>query len=53
MINQIDIQTKFEELLQLKFPHLQPINKWKQTMWHIDGNLINSSFKKNQILFFQ
>ena len=55
MINQIDIQTHFEELLRTKFPHLQPIGKLRQTMWHIEGNLVVSLVhlsKKTKFCFF-
>ena len=55
MINQIEIQEKFEELLASKFFQLQPVNKWKQTMWHIDGEIIVSLVhlsKKSKFCFF-
>lgn len=55
MIYQIEIQGKFEELLKLKFPTLEPTNKWNQTMWHIEGKPIVSLIhlsKKTKFCFF-
>jgi uncharacterized protein YdhG (YjbR/CyaY superfamily) len=46
------IQTEFESLLKSKFPSLKPMEKWKQTMWHLNGNTIVSLvFLKNKIKF--
>lgn len=55
MLKKIDIQTRFEELLQSRFPLLQPCNKWKQTMWHLEGNVVVSLIqlsKKTKLCFF-
>ncbi len=50
-----DVQAKFEELLKARFPILQPTDKWKQIMWHKEGNLIVSlvlSTNKLKFCFF-
>lgn len=55
MMNQIEIQEKFKELLAAKFPQLEPINKWRQTMWQLDGKVIVSLVhlsKKSKFCFF-
>ena len=55
MHHQIEIQEKFEALLKTDYSTLQPINKWKQTMWHQDGNIIVSLVllsKKIKFCFF-
>lgn len=55
MIYQIDIQEKFDKLIQTKFSELKPINKWNQTMWHKDGSVIVSLVhlsKKSKFCFF-
>ena len=47
-----DVQTKFENLLEKKFSYLQPVEKWKQTMWHKDGELVVSLiFSKEKLKF--
>ena len=47
-----NIQTKFENLLQKKFSYLQPVEKWKQTMWHKNGELVVSLiFSKEKLKF--
>jgi hypothetical protein len=54
-MNQIVIQEKFEAILQEKYPLLEPIDKWKQTMWHLNENLVVSlifSSKKLKFCFF-
>ena len=53
--NKDKIKIKFEKLLQDKFSFLQPVDKWKQIMWHNDGNLIIAlifSAKKIKFCFF-
>lgn len=46
------LQKDFENFLKSKFPSLNSIEKWKQTMWHLDGNLIVSLVtSKNKIKF--
>ena len=35
-------QYKFENLLRSKFPFLQAVRKWRQIMWHNNGQLIVS-----------
>lgn len=55
MTDQINLQQKFEEILAKDFSQLQPINKWRQTMWHIDGKLVVSLVnlsKKSKFCFF-
>lgn len=55
MTDQINLQQKFEDILAKDFSQLQPINKWKQTMWHLDGNLVVSLVhlsKKSKFCFF-
>ena len=50
-----DTKTVFENLLESKFPFLEPVQKWKQTMWHRDGKLIIClvfSTKKLKFCFF-
>ena len=52
---QVETQYKFEKLLATKFSQLQPINKWRQTMWHLNGNLIVSLVhlsNKSKFCFF-
>jgi len=52
---QIETQEKFEKLLQTKFTQLKPINKWRQTMWHLNGKVIVSLVhltKKSKFCFF-
>ena len=51
----VDIQAEFEKRLEAKFSFLQPVDKWKQTMWHKEGNLIIClvlSAKKMKFCFF-
>ena len=46
---------KFETMLKSKFPFLQLVEKWKQTMWHKNGDLIVAlifSSKKIKFCFF-
>jgi len=38
----LDTQAHFEQLLLSQFPFLEPIDKWKQTMWNKEGQLIVS-----------
>jgi uncharacterized protein YdhG (YjbR/CyaY superfamily) len=46
------LETEFESFLKSKFPSLKSIEKWKQTMWHLNGNLIVSLVSsKNKIKF--
>ena len=55
MTYQIDLQTKFEKLLSTKHSQLKPINKWRQTMWHIDEKIIVSLVhlsNKSKFCFF-
>lgn len=55
MTDQINLQQKFEEILAKEFPQLQPVKKWRQTMWHLDGNLVVSLVhlsKKSKFCFF-
>lgn len=50
-----NIQKTFETILAEKFPELQPVNKWKQTMWHLNGDLVVSLVplaKKVKFCFF-
>ena len=52
---QTKIQAHFNKLLADKYPMLQPIDKWKQVMWHQDGDLIVSLVllqKKVKFCFF-
>ncbi|QCX01336.1 DUF1801 domain-containing protein [Aggregatimonas sangjinii] len=49
------IQESFKNLLAEKFPELKPIEKWKQTMWHHNGDLVVSLVplsKKVKFCFF-
>ena len=55
MTDQINLQQKFEEILARDFVQLQPVKKWRQTMWHLDGNLVVSLVhlsKKSKFCFF-
>ncbi len=52
---QIDTQEKFEKLLKTRFGQLQPINKWRQMMWHLDGQIVVSLVhlsNKSKLCFF-
>ncbi len=52
---QIDIQAKFEKLLKTKYSQLQPINKWRQPMWHLNGKVVVSLVhlsNKSKFCFF-
>ncbi|MEM6815917.1 MAG: hypothetical protein AAF600_16275 [Bacteroidota bacterium] len=54
-VGQQKIQDSFENLLAEKFPELKPIEKWKQTMWHQNGDLVVSLVplsKKVKFCFF-
>ena len=51
----IEIQEKFENLIQSKYPFLDPVEKWNQKMWHKEGKLIVSLIflsKKLKFCFF-
>lgn len=51
----LELETKFEKIIIAKYPILQPVDKWKQIMWHKEGNLIVSlmfSTKKLKFCFF-
>jgi len=36
----VDTQMEFETLLLSKFPVLEPVQKWRQTMWLTNGNVV-------------
>ena len=52
---QVEIQEKFEKLLSTKFSQLQPVNKWNQTMWQVNGKVMVSLVhlsNKSKFCFF-
>ncbi|GEM_PF-2538624 len=49
---EVATQVRFENLLSSKFPSLEAIKKWNQTMWHKEGKLIVSLIFLSQRMKF-